>query len=281
MKICNSSELISQELNALRSQGKTVGFVPTMGALHRGHTSLTRRSAEGNDVTVASIFVNPLQFNNKADFENYPSTLEKDVPALEESGCTFLFHPDYKEVYPTEDHRDFDLGDLASVMEGKFRPGHFQGVANVVYRFFDIVRPDKAYFGLKDYQQYLVIKRIVAPFFPGLEIIGVETVRDEKGLAMSSRNLRLTPAQYESAVKVPGLMKKIRGQWGKMGPEQISEEFNEKVASIPELRPEYLEIAHAGTLQPATGSDDPADLRIFAAFYAGDIRLIDNMALSQ
>lgn len=279
MKIIERAAEMTAEVAVHQRRGESTGFVPTMGALHQGHMHLIRTAREENPVTVCSIFVNPLQFNNKEDFEKYPSTLDADQALLSDAGCDLLFHPDYGQVYGDEPPRQFELGRLNEVMEGHFRPGHFQGVANVVYRFFDIVRPDKAYFGLKDYQQYLVIRNVVAPYFPGLEIVGVETVRDGNGLAMSSRNMRLTPAQYASAIQVPAILQQLCSQWSRAPQQELLAAAAAAINAIPELKLEYLEFAHATSLEPARDQDDARQLRLFTAFYAGPVRLIDNMAL--
>lgn len=281
MKIFTSSDDISLSIKGLCSDKQSVGFVPTMGALHAGHLRLVQQAVEENDLTTCSIFVNPLQFNNKEDFLKYPSTLDKDVPMLERAGCDFLFNPDYEQVYKNKEEIRFNLGQLDEVMEGKFRPGHFHGVANVVYRFFEIVQPTRAYFGLKDYQQYLVIKNIVAPYFPGIRIVGVETVREESGLALSSRNMRLSPEAYASAIKVPSLLFEVRELWGQMPVTEIQAWFADQLRHIPYAEPEYLEIAHADTLMPPGPGDTAEELRVFTAFYIDGIRLIDNISLAK
>lgn len=280
MKIFSSSDDIYHEISQLKLKGQKVGFVPTMGALHRGHLQLVQQSIAENDFTISSIFVNPLQFNNKEDFLKYPQTLEKDIPLLDSIHCNALFKPDYEQVYRDKSEKKFELGIYDQVMEGKYRPGHLHGVANVVFRFFEIVQPDKAYFGLKDYQQYLVIKNIVAPLFKNLEIIGVETVRDENGLALSSRNLRLTKEAYKSAIQVPDLLFQIRKKWDETSMDEIKHWFNESMNDLPEIEAEYLEVANFQTLMPAEKTDDKSNLRVFTAFYAGGVRLIDNISLA-
>lgn len=279
MKTFSSSDDISHEISQLKLKGQKIGFVPTMGALHRGHLQLVQQSIAENDFTISSIFINPLQFNNKEDFLKYPQTLEKDIPLLESIHCNALFKPDYEQVYRDKAEKKFELGNYDQVMEGKYRPGHFHGVANVVFRFFEIVQPDKAYFGLKDYQQYLVIKNIVAPLFKNLEIIGVETVRDENGLALSSRNLRLSKEAYKSAIQVPELLFQIRKKWDESSMDEIKQWFYTSMNDLPEIEVEYLEVANSQTLIPAEKSDEKSNLRVFTAFYAGGVRLIDNISL--
>lgn len=277
MKVFETAGQIHAEINYLRSQGKKIGLVPTMGALHQGHITLIKEALKSCDIVVCSIFVNPLQFNNPEDFKKYPSTIVKDSQMLEESGCHLLFHPNYEQVYGQTQPRDYDLGHLNNVMEGAFRPGHFQGVANVVIRFFEIIIPDIAYFGLKDYQQYMVIKRITALTMPQIKIQGVETVREETGLAMSSRNLRLNEEEYKRACKVPSLLKLITEKLKHQSIKEAKEWFIHEFSLIPHLKIEYIEFADADTLELVSELTPQRSIRVFTAFYAGEVRLIDNM----
>lgn len=279
MKVFQSSGQIHAEINFIRSQGKKVGLVPTMGALHKGHMALIQRALMATDTVVCSIFVNPLQFNNPDDFKKYPNTLVKDTQLLEEVDCHLLFNPNYEQVYGQSKPKEYDLGHLNQVMEGPFRPGHFQGVANVVMRFFEIVQPDIAFFGLKDYQQYMVIKKITAQHLPHIKIQGVETIRDEKGLAMSSRNMRLSAEEYESSVKVPALMKMVNEKLKDETVQEVKDWFTQKVNQIEHLTCEYIELADADTLELVENPALHKNIRVFTAFYAGEVRLIDNMAL--
>lgn len=279
MKVFQNAGQIHAEINFLRSQGKKIGLVPTMGALHKGHISLIESALTACDIVVCSIFVNPLQFNNPEDFKKYPSTIANDMKLLEEIDCHLLFNPSYDQVYGQSQPREFDLGHLNDVMEGKFRPGHFQGVANVVLRLFEIIQPDMAFFGLKDYQQYMVIKKITAQYLPQITILGIETIRDEKGLAMSSRNLRLTPDQYTNAVKVASLLKKVGSKLQTKSVQEVKSWFQKEVNKLSEMSFEYLEIANAETLEPVNELDANQKLRAFTAFYAGDVRLIDNISI--
>lgn len=277
MKVFESAGQIHAEINFLRSQGKKIGLVPTMGALHKGHISLIQRALMACDTVVCSIFVNPLQFNNPEDYKKYPNTIAKDTQMLEEIDCQLLFHPDYEQVYGQSKPKEYDLGILNNVMEGSFRPGHFQGVANVVLRFFDIVQPDMAFFGLKDYQQYMVIKKVTAQLMPHIQIVGVETIRDENGLAMSSRNLRLNAEEYASATQVPALIKQAGAMLSDHSTQDIKDWFTNEVNKIAHLKNEYLEFADADTLELVADKADHKNIRVFTAFYAGDVRLIDNM----
>jgi pantoate--beta-alanine ligase len=277
MKVFESAGQIHAEVNFLRSQGKKIGLVPTMGALHQGHLALIERALMACDTAVCSIFVNPLQFNNPEDYKKYPSTILKDTQLLEEIDCHLLFHPTYEQVYGQSKPKEYDLGNLNDTMEGAFRPGHFQGVANVVLRFFDIVQPDMAFFGLKDYQQYMVVKRVTAQHMPHIQIVGVETIRDENGLAMSSRNLRLSPAEYASAIKVPALLKEAGSRLTHNSVSEVKDWFTQQVNQIPHLKNEYVEFAETNTLTLVQEVTSAVSLRMFTAFYAGEIRLIDNM----
>jgi len=277
MKLFQSSGQIHAEINFLRSQGKKVGLVPTMGALHKGHISLIKQAKAACDMVVCSIFVNPLQFNNPEDFNKYPSTIANDTRLLEETDCDILFNPNYEQVYGQSTPREYDLGQLNHIMEGEYRPGHFQGVANVVLRLFEIVQPDAAFFGLKDYQQYMVIKKITATHLPHIQIVGMDTIRDENGLAMSSRNMRLSADEYASAIKVPALLKQVRKKLEGKDVDKVKVWFQESINKIPHLRYEYLELADADTLEPVSTISKGKNIRVFTAFYAGEVRLIDNM----
>jgi len=279
MKVFESAGQIHAEINFLKSQGKRIGFVPTMGALHAGHILLIKNALLECDVVVCSIFVNPLQFNNPDDYKKYPSTIVKDTQMLQEIDCHILFHPGYEQVYGTSQPKEYDLAALNDTMEGAFRPGHFQGVANVVLRLFEIVQPDAAFFGLKDYQQYMVVKHVTSQFMSKLEIKGIETLRDDNGLAMSSRNLRLSKEEYESAIKVPALLKKAGEMIKTHSLEEIKAWFNSQLSDIPYLKYEYLEIADSATLQPIAHFSGEQNMRVFTAFYAGEVRLIDNMSI--
>ncbi len=279
MKVFESAGQIHAEINFLRSQGKKIGLVPTMGALHKGHIALIQRALMACDTVACSIFVNPLQFNNPDDYKKYPNTIAKDTQMLEEIDCHLLFHPNYEQVYGQSKPREYDLGHLNNVMEGQFRPGHFQGVANVVLRFFEILQPDVAFFGLKDYQQYMVIKRVTEQLMPSIRIVGVETIRDEKGLAMSSRNLRLTTDEYNSAIKVPELLKEAGEMLSHKPVEEIKAWFTTQLDNIEHLKNEYLEFADADTLELVINPANHKNIRTFTAFYAGEVRLIDNMPI--
>ncbi len=272
------------ELNEWRAQigEQTLGFVPTMGALHRGHISLVEQSLSMADHTLVSIYVNPTQFNNAEDLEKYPSTLEQDLTLLSAKGELVVYLPTQNDLYPNGLHsRNFDFGSLGTFMEGAGRPGHFEGMATVVTRFFEIIRPHRAFFGEKDYQQLAIIKQVVANENWPVEIIPCDTLREDDGLAMSSRNLRLSAEQRSAAKEIH----RIISQW------ISSTDFNatmphtarialiENINSIDHLEVEYLEFSASNTLIPVERFDLNVPTRVFAAVMCGKVRLIDNLPL--
>ncbi|QMU31009.1 pantoate--beta-alanine ligase [Adhaeribacter radiodurans] len=263
----------------IRATGKTIGFVPTMGALHLGHLELLRTASRNTDVTVCSIFVNPIQFNNAEDYRLYPKTIEKDVALLQENNCDIVFIPEAAEMYEQPALLKFNFGALEQVMEGFYRPGHFNGVATVVSKLFHLVKPHKAYFGQKDLQQFTIIRQLVRDLNFDLELICHEVVREADGLALSSRNQRLTPAGRQVA---PRLYEALQ-----LGT-QLSEhriptvqEIKFKVEMFLQLYPqitlEYFEIVDAETLQPAL--DFTKSVALCLAAYLDNVRLIDNVIL--
>lgn len=264
-----------------RKQGLKVGFVPTMGALHEGHLDLVRRSLRENGVTACSIFVNPTQFNNPDDLANYPRTLAHDVRLLEETGCSVLFTPAVAEMYPEEEGPpvEVEFGLLDKVMEGRFRPGHFRGVVTVVKKFFDITEPDRAYFGKKDYQQLAVIRHMVSRLGLPVEIVPCETVREPDGLAMSSRNMRLTIAERQSAPVICRVLRKVKEKVGKVPVSELKEWAVKKMEETPGLRVEYFEIGDRDTLLPIDRWAHKDRAVAFVAAFLGDVRLIDNLEL--
>lgn len=276
MQILTTAAELRQELD---KQNGTVGFVPTMGALHAGHIALVERCRRECDTVVVSVFVNPTQFNDPNDLLKYPRTPEADCALLEKAGTDFVFMPSVEEIYPQEDTRQFGFGPLEQVMEGEHRPGHFNGVAQVVSRLFDIVRPDKAYFGEKDYQQLAIIREMVKQLELPIEIIGCPIERDTDGLALSSRNVRLNPAQRAAAPSIYKTLREADGQKANNSAQELTLWITERIDSNPELKTEYITIADAATLQPVTSWDEPGAKRVFAAVWAGDVRLIDNIQL--
>ena len=263
-----------------REKGLTVGFVPTMGALHRGHITLVERSVNENDITVVSIFVNPVQFNNPEDLKKYPRNVEKDVEMLAKAGVDAVFTPSEEEMYPEQVTRVYELGDLASVMEGEFRPGHFNGVAVVVHKLLEIVKPHKAYFGEKDYQQLQIIKKLVRDEKLLVEIVPCPISRDHDGLALSSRNERLTHEMREAAPFIHSQLIKARSLANKADAtaETIIAFIKESFSRHPLLKLEYFVIADGETLKPVSGELKSNNYG-FIAVFAGDVRLIDNIRL--
>ncbi len=277
MKLIHTVKELKETLSNERNNGKTIGFVPTMGALHDGHLSLARECVAGNDICVASIFVNPTQFNNKKDLETYPRTLEKDCEMLEAEQCDIVFAPSEQEMYPRPDTRRFDLGPVSEVMEGAYRPGHFNGVAQIVSKLFDVVEPDQAYFGEKDFQQIAVIRRMVEQLNQPVRIISCPILRESDGLAMSSRNVRLTPDQRQKAPLIARTLKESTNFVPGKSVEEIRTFVIETLNSIPEMEVEYYEIVDSMTLQPIRSweeSDAPIGC---ITVYCGEVRLIDNI----
>ncbi|MBR4094320.1 MAG: pantoate--beta-alanine ligase [Bacteroidales bacterium] len=256
-----------------------IGFVPTMGALHEGHISLVKESAKRCSHTVVSIFVNPTQFNNKQDLETYPRTLEADCKLLEECAVDIVFAPRVIDIYPQEDTRIFDLGGLDNYGEGPRRPGHFNGVAQVVTRLFDIVKPAYAFFGEKDFQQVAIIKYFVKDLNYPLTIVPCSIIRESDGLAKSSRNTLLTPAQRAAAPHIYKTLCKAVELKGKYSPKEVAAILAKEIDENPELETEYIEIIDADTLRPVENWNDAENLRLWCAVYARPVRLIDNIGL--
>ena len=278
MKIIHSKYDLLIEIQSFKSLGKSIGFVPTMGALHDGHLALVSRSVEENDITVVSIFVNPTQFNNAADLDKYPRNLEKDALMLEKAGCDLIFAPETNEIYDSQEMNskfDFDFGGLDLVMEGKFRPGHFNGVVQIVSKLFILVQPKKAYFGEKDFQQLAIIHRLVNILHYPVEIVDCSIIREQSGLAMSSRNERLTSEQRKKAVEISKVLSESRNFANNLSPLQLIQWVVEKINLVEELKVEYFEIVDAKTLQPVNSWNDKVVGCI--AVFCGDVRLIDNI----
>jgi len=261
-----------------RQAGKSTGFVPTMGALHEGHLSLVKLAREQNELVSASIFVNPIQFNNPEDLKKYPRALERDLEMLSSVGCDVVFTPSVEEMYPEKVEKQYEFGDLANVMEGAFRPGHFNGVAVVVHRLFDIALPSRAYFGEKDFQQLQIIKALVKSEGIEVEIIPCPISREADGLARSSRNERLTPQMRSAAPYIYRVLKEAKSLANAHTAEQIINFVTKKFEDHPLLKLEYFSIGNADTLQAVSGTIKP-DSYGFIAVFAGDIRLIDNIRL--
>ncbi len=268
---------LQEYLDWCKSHDKTVGFVPTMGALHEGHLSLVNKANEENDIVVVSIFVNPTQFNNKKDLEKYPRTIEADSTLLSKTGCNVIFYPSVGEIYP-EDYapRKVDIGYLENTLEGYYRPGHFEGVIEVVQRLFDLVKPNRAYFGRKDFQQVAVIKTMVKALNYPIEVRVGDTVREENGLAMSSRNTLLTDKQKEEALLISATLMKMKKWAHEINPLECAQRGRAAFENST-LRLEYLEIIHPLSFISLDSWVPGATACIVA--YCGDVRLIDNMEL--
>ena len=279
MKVLHTIQDLKAELKAYRNEGKSVGLVPTMGALHAGHASLVERSVRENDVTVVSVFVNPTQFNDKNDLAKYPRTLEKDCELLEEKGATIAFAPSVEEVYPEPDTRVFSYPPTDEVMEGGFRPGHFNGVCQVVSKLFMMVEPDRAYFGEKDFQQIAVIKRMVEDQKFPLEICPCPIVREESGLALSSRNSLLTPEEKDIAVNISKTLFASLDYAKYHSLQETKQWVIDTLNSIDGLEVQYYEIVDGTSLASLNEWDDSEDVVGCITVFCGQIpvRLIDNI----
>ena len=270
---------LQNALFPLHKQGKKIGLVPTMGALHAGHASLVEKSVAHNDVTVVSVFVNPTQFNDKNDLRNYPRTLESDCDLLEKVGADFVFAPSVEEMYPTPDHRQFEYPPVSTVMEGAHRPGHFNGVCQVVSRLFYIVRPDRAYFGEKDWQQIAVVKAMVKALSLGVEIVECPIVREEDGLAKSSRNTLLSPDERAIAPAIYRALKESVDYAKTHTVAETHDKVVEGINSVEGLEVEYFSIVDGNTLQDVSSWDDSHYVVGCITVYCGKtpIRLIDHI----
>lgn len=277
MQLLRKIDELKSVLGADRHNGLSIGFVPTMGALHQGHLSLVDRAAAENDRVVVSIFVNPTQFNDPNDLKNYPRTLENDISLLPSRSCDYIFYPSVEEMYPEPDTRKFDFGSLEIVMEGKFRPGHFNGVAQVVSKLFSIVDPHKAYFGLKDFQQYSIIKNMVKQLEMPVHLVACEAVREADGLAMSSRNALLTKEHRQIAPLIYRFLKEAKEESGTHSPEDVRRHVIEKINSVSLFRLEYFEIVNDLTLKNVSSWEEEGVKVGCIAVFAGSVRLIDNI----
>jgi len=277
MKVIHTIKDLQAELSVLKAQGKKVGLVPTMGALHAGHASLVKRSVNENEVTVVSVFVNPTQFNDKNDLVKYPRTLDADCKLLESCGATYAFAPSVEEMYPEPDTRQFSYAPLDTVMEGAFRPGHFNGVCQIVSKLFEAVKPHRAYFGEKDFQQLAIIREMVRQMQFDLEIVGCPIVREEDGLALSSRNARLSAEERENALKISQTLFKSRTFAATHTVSETLKFVEDAIAAVPGLRLEYFEIVDGNTLQKVDNWNQTSYVVGCITVFCGDVRLIDNI----
>lgn len=277
MEVVRTVSALRAALDKARAQGNSIGLVPTMGALHAGHLSLIEKARKDNDIVVVSVFVNPTQFNNPDDLRTYPRTEEADCEKLKAAGVDFALVPSVEEMYPEEDTRVFDLGPVAEVMEGAMRPGHFNGVAQIVSKLFSIVQPRRAYFGEKDFQQIAVIRRMVELEGFDLEIVPCPIKREKDGLAMSSRNVRLTP---EQRIIAPNIHKALATSvdWAKDHTLAETEKYVvDEINSFPGMEVEYYQIVDGKTLQPISEWSQSSEPVGCVTVYCGDVRLIDNI----
>ncbi len=279
MKVFNKIAALQNALFDDRKAGKSVGLVPTMGALHEGHASLVRRSVEENDVTVVSVFLNPTQFNDKGDLDRYPRTLDADCQLLESIGADYVLAPSVEEMYPVPDTRQFEFPPVSTVMEGARRPGHFNGVCQVVSRLFYIVRPDRAYFGEKDWQQIAVVKQLVKYIGMNVQIVECDIVRDDDGLAKSSRNTLLAPDERAIAPAIYKALKKSVADAKKLTVAETHDSVVNEINAIDGLEVEYFEIVNGDTLLPVASWDDAPHVVGCITVYCGKtpIRLIDHI----
>jgi pantoate--beta-alanine ligase len=278
MKLIHTVAELQAILAQKREKNKSIGFVPTMGALHQGHIELVKRSIAENDVSVVSIFVNPTQFNDQNDLLKYPRTLDADCKLLQEITTDIVFSPDVNEIYPEPDVRQFNFGFLETVMEGRFRPGHFNGVAQVVSRLFDIVKPDKAYFGEKDFQQLVIIRELVNQLKWNIQIVSCPIVREKDGLAMSSRNIRLNENQRKEAVHISKTLSESKTLRKEYPVQALKQWVTNQINAVSGLQVEYFDIVDGFTLQSVKKWAETEYPVGCIAVYAGDIRLIDNIA---
>ena len=277
MRVVTTVADLRKAINQATEEAKKIGFVPTMGALHNGHIQLVKRCVAENEFAVVSVFVNPTQFNDKNDLLKYPRTLEADCKLLEEAGCNLVFAPTVDEVYPEEDTRLFDFGQLDKVMEGEFRPGHFNGVAQVVSKLFDMVTPDNAYFGEKDFQQLAIIRQMVKQLNSPVEIHPCPIVREESGLAMSSRNTRLTPEQLAEAPKIYQTLLASKAMKETKSVSEVKAWVINELNKNEFFRVEYFDIVDGLTLQSLNNWSESGYAVGCIAVFCGEVRLIDNI----
>ena len=289
MQVFETNLELQKELSLIKKK-KTIGFIPTMGALHKGHLSLIKQAKKENEIVVVSIFVNPTQFDNKKDLDKYPITIKADLKLLKKVKCDVVFIPSVEEIYSNNiQSQHFNFGGIEHEMEGKFRDGHFDGVGTIVKKLFKIVKPNKAYFGEKDFQQLQIIKKLVEIENLPIEIIGCKIFREKDGLAMSSRNTRLTSEMREAAPFIYKTLKKAKKKFGTKSANDVTEWVEKKFKKHPLLKLEYFVIANESTLKTLDESKEKSEkrekkrdgqnYRAFIAVFAGEIRLIDNLGL--
>ncbi len=277
MQIVKHINVLQLILSKLRKEGLSIGFVPTMGALHEGHLSLVEEAGQQSDFVVVSIFVNPTQFNDPSDLLRYPRDLQKDIDLLTPGSCQLVFAPEPEEIYPEPDTRQFNFGLLEQVMEGRFRPGHFNGVAQVVSRLFDIVQPDKAFFGQKDFQQLAIINEMVRKLNLPVIIVSCPIIREADGLAMSSRNMLLDAEQRKAAVHISGTLFEAQNKTDNFNVAELCQWVINQINDNQFLNTEYFEIVNSESLLPVKSWNDPCKKVGCVAVHCGKVRLIDNV----
>ncbi len=282
MQVFNNFSAIKQVLISINEEGGKTGFVPTMGALHEGHLSLITKACLENDFVIVSIFINPTQFNNLEDFDAYPRIVGQDLEMLEKfDDRVLIFIPQVEDIYPNGIvSQHFDFGGIENQMEGKFRPGHFDGVGTVLTTFFSLLKPDNAYFGEKDFQQLQIVKKLVAIQNFEVNIIGCPILREPTGLAMSSRNKRLNDSQLQESKLIFKVLKQVKKDFGTKSAKEIMQDVQKAFKNNTELNLEYFEIADESTLKPLQIVEKNKKYRAFIAVFAGEVRLIDNIALN-
>jgi len=280
MLVLRKIKEIEEIITLQKQNGQIIGFVPTMGALHQGHISLINYSKQQTNITVCSIFVNPTQFNNASDLTHYPRTPEADIKLLEEAGCDILYMPDVNDVYPENDTRTFQFGYLDTILEGAKRPGHFNGVGQVVSIFLQGIKPHKAFFGSKDYQQVMVVKSLVKQLNLPVEIIACPILREADGLAMSSRNTRLTAEERKTAAFIPKIMDEARSLVMQKGITYAKLFVEEQIRKHPTMKLEYYEVCNAENLELLTDFNPREKAVSLIAVFVGNIRLIDNWMIN-
>lgn len=283
MKVFNSKSDISKIIESIKAQNKSIGFVPTMGALHAGHLALVSKSLKENDLVVVSVFVNPTQFDKNEDLEKYPRTLERDINLIKtlSKNDIIIYTPSVKDIYGKNiEAFNFNFDGLENEMEGKFRPGHFDGVGTVVKRLFKIIKPDNAYFGEKDFQQLQIIKKLVKNFHLSINVIGCEIYREDSGLALSSRNERLSLEHKKAASAIYKILKKAKEKFDKQSAKKVTKWVTKEFTKHKLLELEYFVIADIKTLKGIKRKSNKKTYRAFIAVYANRIRLIDNIALN-
>ncbi len=281
MKIFTTRKSLGEYLEQIRTAGKTIGFVPTMGALHAGHLSLISQAQQQSDVVVCSIFVNPTQFNDPKDLEKYPRPIVSDIEKLESIGCDVLFNPEVGEMYAGNEQWHLEIGELEHLLEGKFRPGHYQGVMQVVYKLFDIVKPDVAFFGQKDYQQFMVIQKMVELMHLPVKLVMCPILREADGLAMSSRNIHLSAEDRQHALVLSKTLNWFTQNIGHDNRKNIAlalQKSREMISVEPGVQLEYFEAVDANNLQPA--DENTSEIVVLVAAKVGNTRLIDNSTMA-